>query len=146
MSGGKNSIKYSVFSYSFRFGFQPLFLEQICFILSFLYSDYLQLLQTYLVIAKRNMIRNIKGQFSLVAPESAVSVVGVVAGVIVGTSVEVKRLVVTGVSDVGVVVGVIVGTSVEVKGLVVTGVTVVEVVGSFVGSFVGLVVGFVVEI
>ena len=129
-------ISYINFSYSFRF------LEQICFILSFLYSDYLQLLQKYLVIAKKNMIRNIKGQFSLVAPESAVSVVGVVAGVIVGTSVEVKRLVVTGVSDVGVVVGVIVGTSVEVKGLVVTGVSVVEVVG----SFVGLVVGFVVEI
>ena len=87
------------------------------FILSFLYSDYLQLLQKYLVIAKKNMIRNIKGQLSLVAPESAVSVVGVV-------------------------VGVIVGTSVEVKGLVVTGISVVEVVG----SFVGLVVGFVVEI
>ena len=142
MSSEKNSIEYSVFSYSFRFGFKLLFLEQICFILSFLYSDYLQLLQKYLVIAKKNMIRNIKGQFSLVAPESAVSVVGVVAGVIVGSSVEVIGLVVTGVSVVGVVVGVIVGTSVEVKGLVVTGVSVVEVVG----SFVGLVVGFVVEI
>ena len=117
MSSEKNSIEYSVFSYSFRFGFKLLFLEQICFILLFLYSDYLQLLQKYLVIGKKNMIRNIKGQFSLVAPESAVSVVGVV-------------------------VGVIVGTSVEVKGLVVTGVSVIEVVG----SFVGVVVGFVVEI
>ena len=83
MSGEKNSIKYSVFSYCFRFGFKPLFLEQICFILSFFYSDYLQGLQKYLVIAKKNMIRNIKGLFSLVAPESVVSVVGVVVGVIV---------------------------------------------------------------
>ena len=83
MSGEKNSIKYSVFSYCFRFGFKSLFLEQICFILSFFYSDYLQGLQKYLVIAKKNMIRNIKGLFSLVAPESVVSVVGVVVGVIV---------------------------------------------------------------
>ena len=83
MSVEKNSIKYSVFSYCFKFGFKPLFLEQFCFILlRFFYSDILQGLQKYLVIAKKNRIRNIKGLFCLVAPESVVSVVGVV-GVIV---------------------------------------------------------------
>ena len=54
----------------------------------------MQGLQKYLVIAKKNMIRNIKGLFSLVAPESVVvtgvsvvEVVGSFVGVVVGGAV-----------------------------------------------------------
>ena len=64
----------------------------------------MQGLQKYLVIAKKNMIRNIKGLFSLVAPDSVV-----VTGVSVVEVVEVVG------SFVGVVVeGAVVGFVVEI--------------------------------